>query len=211
MQWYTWMEADTVRSFSFYELIVAEKIVLAEDLRVLDGDSPLWRPARPLLDAALRLEQNTDTYSWHGWNKQQITTFLDRLSPRCSLVVGVWETVPGEAGIPEREELALGVVCEVVNGEVHSICTFQALTSARLKPELEPGVDDALEIMRAARRLVAPVSWALFMEKSAWDEWLFAGGDDGGVIDKGELLATFARQGRCVLLGGQPRVYTCEG
>ena len=70
--------------------------------------------------------------------------------------------------------------------------------------ELEPGVDDALEIMRAARRLVAPVAWALFMEKSAWDEWLFAGGDDGAVIDKGELLATFARQGRCVLLGGQP-------
>ena len=109
--------------------------------------------------AALRLEQNNDTYSWHGWNKQQITTFLDRLSPRCSLVVGVWETVPGEAGIPEREELALGVVCEVVNGEVHSICTFQALTSVGLKPELEPGVDDALEIMRAARRLVAPVAW----------------------------------------------------
>jgi hypothetical protein len=55
---------------------------------------------------------------------------------------------------------------------------------------------------------VAPVAWALFMEKSAWDEWLFAGGDDSAVIDKGELLATFARQGRCVLLGGQPRVYT---
>src|SRR5713101_2334294 len=110
MQWYTWMEADTACSFSFYELIVAEKIVLAEELRVLDGDSPLWRPARPLLDAALRLEQNNATYSWHGWNKQQITTFLDRLSPRCSLVVGVWETVPGEAGMPEREELALCVL-----------------------------------------------------------------------------------------------------
>lgn len=174
--------------------------MLAEELRVLDGDSALWRPVRPLLDAALRLEQNDDTYSWHGWNKQQITAFLDRLPPRCSLVVGVWET---EAGMPE--ELALGVVCEVVNGEVHSLCTFQALTSAGLKRELEPGIDDALEIMRAARRLVAPVAWALFMEKSAWDEWLFAGGDDGAVVDKGELLANFARQGRCVLLGGQSR------
>src|SRR5215469_5985816 len=95
-----WMEADTARSF--YEIILAEKMVLAEELRVLDGDSPLWLPARPLLDAALRLEQNTGTYSWHGWNKQQITTFLDRLPPRCSLVVGVWETSPGEAGMPGR-------------------------------------------------------------------------------------------------------------
>lgn len=198
---YTGWKRITLALFYLDELIVAEKIVLAEELLVLDGDSPLWRPVRPLLDAALRLEQNDDTYSWHGWNKQQIATFLDRLSPGCSLVVGVWETVPGEAGMPEREELALGVVCEVVNGEVHSICTFQALTSAGLKPtgELEPGVDDALEIMRAARKLVAPVAWALFMEKSAWDEWLFASGDDGAVIDKGELLATFARQGRCVV------------
>ncbi len=191
--------------------MIAEKIVLAEELLVLDGDSPLWCPARPLLDAALRLEQDDDTYTWHGWNKQQIITFLDRLPPKCSLVVGVWET---EADMPEHEELVLGVVCEVVNGEVHSICTFQALTSAGLKParELEPGVDDALEIMRAARKLVAPVAWALFMEKSAWDEWLFAGGDDGAAIDKGELLAAFARQGRCVLLGGgQPRICTFEG
>src|SRR5260370_19581721 len=98
------MEADTARSF--YELIVAEKIVLAEELRVLDGDSPLLRPARPLLDAALRLEQNNATYSWHGWNKQQITTFLDRMSPSCSLVVSVSESLPGEVRMPEREDLA---------------------------------------------------------------------------------------------------------
>jgi hypothetical protein len=47
------------------------------------------------------------------------------------------------------------------------------------------------------------VAWALFIEKMAWDEWLFAGGDDGTVVNKGELLASFARQGCCVLMGSQ--------
>ena len=82
------MYTGTARSF--YAFVAAEKIVLAEELCVLDGDSALWRPARPLLDAALRLEQNDDTYSWHGWNKQQIIAFLDQLPQKCSLVVGVW-------------------------------------------------------------------------------------------------------------------------
>lgn len=179
--------------------------MLAEELLVIDGDSPLWRPARTLLDVALRLEQNDDTYSWHGWNKKQISVFLDSLPARCSLVSGVWETKPGDDGRPEYEDLTLGIVCEVVEGEVCSIRTFEVLSAAGLKPakQLKPGVDDALEIMRAARMLVAPVAWALFMEKSAWDEWLFASGDGGAVIDKGELLAAFARQGRCVLMGSQ--------
>ncbi len=76
---------------------------------------------------------------------------------------------------------------------------------AGLKPadHLEPGIDDALEIMRAARTLTSVVAWALFIEKTAWDEWLFASGDDGAVIDKGELLASYARQGRCVLMGSR--------
>jgi hypothetical protein len=194
------------------DLFVVERIVFAEELLVLDGDSPLWQSARPLLDIALRLEQNEDNYSWHGWNKEQINAFLNRLPSRCSLVVGVWETIPGETGTDEYEELVLGVVCEVVEGEVHSIRTFQALTSVGRKPtkQLEPGIDDAWEIMHTARKLVAPVAWALFMEKSAWDEWLFAAGDGGTVIDKGELLATLNHQGRCVLLGDQSRIHTFE-
>src|SRR5260370_17647619 len=91
--------------------------------------------------------------------------------------------------MPEREELALGVVCEVVNGEVHSICTFQALTSAGLKPELELGFDDALELMRATRGLVAPVPWSLFMTKSALVEWIFACGHDRALLFKVERLS----------------------
>jgi len=179
--------------------------VLADELVVLDADSHLWRAARPLLDAALRLDQHNDTYSWHGWDKQQMSRFLNNLPSLCSLVVGVWETIPAEVGTIEREELALGIVCEVVEGEIRSICTFEALASAGLKPikQLEPGFDDAIEIMRAARKLVAPVAWALFIEKMAWDEWLFAGGDNGTVVDKGELLASFARRGCCVLMGSQ--------
>ena len=181
--------------------------MLAEELIVIDADSHLWHAARPLLDAALRLEQNDSSYSWHGWNKQQISLFLKNLPRLCSLVLGVWETVPVVDGESEltREELRLGIVCEVIESEVRSIRTFEALTSAGLKPinELEPGIDDALEIMGIVRTQLAPVAWALFIEKSAWDEWLFAEGQDGSVIDKGGILASLARQGRCVLLGSQ--------
>ena len=53
--------------------------MLADELVVLDADSHLWRAARPLLDAALRLDQHNDTYSWHGWDKQQMNRFLKNL------------------------------------------------------------------------------------------------------------------------------------
>jgi hypothetical protein len=187
-------------------------MVLAEELLVLDGDSPLWPPVRPLLDALLRLEQNDDTYSWHGWNKQQILTFLDQLPSQCSLIVGVWKTIPGEDDVPEREDLVLGVVCEVVDGQVRSLRTFQALTAAGLKPikQLEPGLDDAVEIMRISRILIAPVAWALFIEKSAWDEWLLGSENSDVVVDKGELLVTFERKGRCVLMRGQQDTFRDE-
>jgi hypothetical protein len=184
-----------------------EHIVLADELVVLDVGSRLWEPARALLDAALRLEQHDDTYIWHGWDKRQMSQFLKNLPSPCSVIVGVWKTILAEDGAEQHEELALGVVCGVVEGEVRSIGTFDALIPAGLKPakELEPGFDDAIEIMRAARELMGPVAWALFIEKPTWDEWLFASGDDGAVVDKGELLASFARQGRCVLMGNQTR------
>jgi hypothetical protein len=192
----------------------ARERVLAEELEVLDAASPLWNAVRPLLDIALRLEQSDESYVWHGWNKEQISSFLKRLPPTCSLVVGVWEIVSvGNAmkvqeKCEEREEcesLALGVVCGVVNGEVCSIRSFDGLTEFGLKAveHLEPGVDDAVEIMRVVRTNVAPVAWALFTDKVTWDEWLFAGGDEGGIVDKGEILTSLARQGRCVILGSQ--------
>ena len=179
--------------------------MLAEEFTVIDADSPLWLPVRPLLDIALRFEQNDDTYSWHGWNKQQMRYFLNSLPQRSSLVVAVWETIPEKGSSPEYENLVLGFICEIIDGKVCSICTFDALTIVGLKPskQLEPGVDDAREIIDQTEKLVAPVAWALFIEKSAWDEWLFTSGDDGIVIDKGQLLATFAHHGRCVLMGSQ--------
>jgi len=177
--------------------------VLAEELLVLDAGSPLWPAARPLLDVALRLEQNDEGYCWHGWHKRQISQFLKSLPAQCSLVVGVWEMTAGES--ETHEALWLGIACEIVEGELSSIRTFEALAEAGLKPakQLEPGIDDALEIMRVVKTAIAPAAWALFMDKATWDEWLFASADDGGIIDKGELLAAFARQGRCVLLGSR--------
>ena len=175
-------------------------IVLAEELLVIDGDALLFRSVRPLIDIALRLDQDEGAYCWHGWNKQQIERFLESLPLLCSLVVGVWEVAPADCETAEREKLALGCVCEVHDGVVRTIHTFESLTGAGLKAvdQLEPGIDDALEIMRAART-IAPVAYALFIEKAAWDDWLC--GDDGSVIDKGEALASLARQGRCVLMG----------
>jgi hypothetical protein len=184
--------------------------VFAEELLVLDAHSPLWQPVRLLLDVALRLSQNDDTYSWHGWSKQQISDFLRRLPPRCSLVVGVWETEPGEGAgaVLEHEQLILGVVCEVVEGEIRSLRTFDALIVEGLKSthQLEPGIEDALEIMRLAKAQVAPVAWALFTDRITWNEWLLATRVEEGennVIDKGRLLESFAAKGRCVLMGSQ--------
>ena len=178
--------------------------MLAEELLIIDGDAPLFRPLRPLLDSALRLDSYDAAYNWHGWNKAQIERFLESLPPSCSLIAGVWETVPGDDKTIEQEKLVLGCACEVCNGEVQTIRTFEALAEAGLKAvdQLEPGVEDALEIMRAART-IAPVAYALFIEKAAWDEWLYERAEDGGVVDKGEALAAIARAGGCVLMGSQ--------
>jgi len=181
--------------------------LIAEEFSVIDSDSPLWLLASSILDAALRFEQNNEVYSWNDWNKQQIQSFLDSLPSRSSLVVGVWETKAENEGSPECEKLVIGLVCEIIDGEVSSMRTFDALTVGGLKPsnQLEPGIDDAREIIRYTEKLVAPVAWALFTEKSTWDEWLYASVDDGTVVDKGQQLTTFAQQGRCVLMGSQTK------
>ena len=181
--------------------------MLAEELSVLDADAQLWNSARSLLEIAFRLEQNDETYAWHGWRKQQIDTFLQSLPAHCTLLVGVWETILDEDELASqgREVLVLGFVCEVVRGEIDSLRTFDALHAASLPPvqELEPGFDHARELMRAVKTQIASVAWALFTDKATWDEWLLAERDESGFTDKGELLAELARQGRCVLMGTQ--------
>jgi hypothetical protein len=181
--------------------------VLAEELSVLDADAPLWDSARSLLEIAYRLEHNGETYAWHGWQKQQIDTFLQSLPAHCTFLVGVWETLldEDEPAFQGREALVLGCVCEVVRGEICSLRTFEALHDASLPPlqELEPGFDHARALMRVVKAQVASVAWALFTDKATWDEWLFAEGNESGFTDKGELLAELARQGRCVLMGTQ--------
>lgn len=179
--------------------------MLAEELTVLDGDSQLWQAARPLLNAALRLEQNDESYCWYGWNRRRINTFLQGLPAKCSVIIGVWEIVSAAESNIEHERLTLGIVCEVIEGEVCSIRTFETLTKFGLKhvEQLEPGIEDALEIMCVVRAHIAPIAWALFTDKATWNEWLFATAEDGGLFDKGELLASLARQGRCVLMGSR--------
>jgi len=174
--------------------------VLSEELLILDADSSLWHQIRPLLDATLRLEQMDESYAWHGWHKQQINAFLQGLPVHCTLLVGVWET-----SMDQSEVLALGCICEISEGQVCSIRTFEALADLPHVQELEPGFEHAFALMQAARVQVAPVAWALFTDKATWDEWLFTENVDGNVVDKGELLATFATQGRCVLLGNQTK------
>lgn len=179
--------------------------MLAEELSIIDVDSPLWSAARSLLAVALQLEQNGDTYVWHGWNKGQIEAFLKTLPLHCALVVGVWETSESENGSQDREVLVMGVVCEVRDGQIQTLRTFSALSAASLPPleELEPGFEHAREIIRAVKVEVAPVAWAMFTDKTTWDEWLLTTADDGGVVDKGQLLTAFARQGRCVFMGSE--------
>ena len=181
--------------------------MLAKEFIVFDSNSPLWLSTRTLLDITLRFDQNDETYSWNGWSKQPIRDFLNSLPSPSSLVVGVWETIPEKEGSPECENLVIGLICEIIDGEVCSVRTFDSLTVGGLKPsnQLEPGIDDAREIIRQTEKLVAPVAWALFTEKSTWDELLFAGEEDSIVVDKGQQLTTFTRQGRCVLMGSQTK------
>lgn len=176
--------------------------MLAEEFIVLDAESSLWNAARPLLEAALQLEQNDDTYSWHGWTKKQIEAFLQRLPEHCSLLVGVWQENDVQA---LQETLTQGFVCEVKAGKICSLRTFAALVDEHLPPleQLEPGYQHALELMRVARIQVAPVAWAIFTDKTTWDEWLLSEAESGEETDKGALLSIFARQGRCVLMGSQ--------
>lgn len=175
--------------------------MFAEEFVVVDGSSPLWAAARPLLEAALQLEGQKDSYTWHGWRKTSIDTFLQHLPAHCTLLVGVWS----DEGPELQEVMALGCVCEVKNGEVCSLRTFAALADDVLPSieQLEPGYQHALALVRAARIQVAPVAWALFTDKSAWNELLFSEGRDGAALDKGVLLATLAGEGRCVLMGNQ--------
>jgi hypothetical protein len=178
--------------------------VLAEELAVLHADTSFWDSVRPLLEIALRLEQNDISYSWYGWKKSQLDAFLACLPAHCALVVGVWEMVADQS---EHEVLALSCVCEVVEGAVCSLRTFEALTTEGLLPvqELEPGYGHALEIMRAARAQVAPVAWALFTDRATWDEWLYTGSEADCDSGKGEFLTRLAHSGRCVILGSQAK------
>ena len=179
--------------------------MIAEELVILDPDAESWRVVRPLLTIALNIEQR-EHYVWHGWSKSQITNFLEHLPQHAALVVGVWSTHLDEQ---DREQLYAGFVCEVRDRQVHTIRTFESLIGDDVPhiAELEPGAEHALAIMRSVRTHVAPVAWALFTDKATWDEWLTLDehGRDAGQepVDKGALLMTFARQGRCVLMGSQ--------
>ena len=181
-----------------------ETCVLAEELQVVNADAPSWQALRPMLSIALQLERD-DTYIWHGWNKAQIVALLNQLPTHCTLVTGVWSVADDEQ--PE-EHLMLSCICEIVNGEVQTVRTFEALVGEDLPTveHLEPGFEHALEIMRVVQLTIAPVAWALFTDKDTWDEWVYTG--DERVVDKGELLASFAQQGRCVLMGSQTQQHT---
>ncbi len=178
--------------------------MLVEDLSIVDGASPLWETMRPMLDAALRLETGDDTTVWHGWNKAQVETFLRRSPHHCCVVVAAWETLHDEQHA-ERDVLRVGWVGELLDGQVCAIHTLDTLTIVGLPHihDLEPGYEHARAIMRAVHAGIAPVAWAIFTDKTTWDEWLFATDSEGGVIDKSALLRSLSQQGRCVLLGSQ--------
>lgn len=183
--------------------------MLTEDFVIVDVHSPSWGAVRPYVEAALQLEQDEGSAVWHGWHKPQVDAFLRGLPSPCSLLVAVWETEDAVEyagkGQDPREVLVLGCVCEVVAGEVRSVRTFESLQGDDLPPleELEPGFEHAFELLHVVRRLVAPVAWGLFTDRQTWHELVFSAGNDGIVVDKGELLTELAQQGRCVLMGSQ--------
>ena len=178
--------------------------MLAEELQIINANTLSWQAVRPMLSIAMRLESD-DIYVWHGWNKAQITALLHQLPAHCTILAGVWSDDGNEQ---QEEHIVFSCVCEIVNGEVSTIRTFESLSSESLPSVelLEPGFEHALEIMRVVRLTIAPVAWALFTDKSTWDEWIYTG--DEHAIDKGPLLASLAQQGRCVLMGSQAQQHT---
>ena len=178
--------------------------MLAEELQVVNADAPSWQAVRPILSIALLLERD-DAYVWHGWNKAQIVALLNQLPTPCTIVAGVWSVADNEQ---QAERIVFSCVCEIVNGEVQTVRTFEALTGEDLPTieHLEPGFEHALEIMHVVRLSIAPVAWALFTDKNTWDEWVYTG--DEQVVDKGKILTSFAQQGRCVLMGSQTQHHT---
>ena len=175
--------------------------MLAKDLSLVDTQSTLWDAVRPLLDVAVWLEQKDERYVWHGWNRRQIDAFLAGLPAHCTVIAGVWETVSHE----DKEPLVLCCIGEIIDGQLHSLRTYEALDDEDLPSiaALEPGFEDARLLMNSVREQIAPVAWALFTDKATWDEWILTAGEDECMIDKGELLASLAHQGRCVLMGSQ--------
>lgn len=180
--------------------------MLAEELSIIDPESVSWQAIRPLLTVAVNIEQSND-YVWCGWSKPQITGFLEQLPAHCAFMVGVWATDVDTWEEQGHETLQVGFVGEVRAGEVCTIRTFESLVGVPPIQELEPGAEHALALIRQVRVNIAPVAWALFTDKETWDEWIYggAGKQDNEGIDKGALLMTFARQGRCVLMGSQAR------
>ena len=176
--------------------------MLAEELQIINADALSWQAVRPLLSIAMRLESD-DAYVWHGWNKAQITVMLNQLPTHCTIIAGVWSDDESQV-----ERIVFSCICEIVNGEVKTVRTFEALSDENLPAleHLEPGFEHALEIMRVVRVSVAPVAWALFTDKHTWDEWIYTG--DEHIVDKSALLASFAQQGRCVLMGSQAQQHT---
>jgi hypothetical protein len=182
--------------------------VLAEELVVFNGEGPLWQTARPLLDAALRLENLDDSAVWHGWRKREINVFLQSLPSPSSLIAGIWETLPATENRPAQDKLVLGVVCKVEQGEIRSFGTWETLVSAGLKSldTLEIDMNDILEVMHYARRQFAPVAWALFGDRSAWNRW-FLSDDEDALLKKADLLRQLVARGRIVLMGSQTATY----
>ena len=173
--------------------------MLAEELQVVNANTPSWQAVRPILSIALQLERD-DTYIWHGWNKAQIVAMLNQLPAHCTLIAGVWSVAENEQ---QEERIVFSCICEIVKGNVQTVRTFEALTGEDLPAldNLEPGFEHALEIMHVVSSTIAPVAWALFTDKNTWDEWMYIA--DEHVVDKGKLLTSFAQQGRCVLMGSQ--------
>lgn len=101
-----------------------------------------------ILDVGLRLDRSEDGYTWHGWQRLYLSSFLASLPEKCSLLVGVWETLSGAGEQEEVEQLAPGCVLEVNEGEVRAVRTFDSLVKDGLKPveQLEADYEDALEL-----------------------------------------------------------------
>ena len=96
---------------------------------------------------------------WNYWTMSQLEQFVSRLPKSATLALGVFE----------GEQLNIGLVLEVKQGNIVRVTTFEAPALQPIDPQLSP---DFLDQLWAQLDHIAPPAAVLLYTQAAFDEWI---------------------------------------